>query len=70
MIWVVIGNAHPSDDNEQHRNQKSLCYHKEDFFMPKTKIEDVIFTAIMATVVFHIIATGVASGLSALMGGV
>ena len=27
------------------------------------------FTAIMATVVFHIIATGVASGLSALMGG-
>ena len=28
------------------------------------------FTAIMATVVFHIIATGVASGLSALMGGV
>lgn len=28
------------------------------------------FTAIMATVGFHIIATGVASGLSALMGGV
>ena len=28
------------------------------------------FTAIMATIGFHIIATGVASGLSALMGGV
>ena len=39
LIWVVIGNAHPSDDNEQHWNQKSLCYHREDFLCQKQNLK-------------------------------
>jgi hypothetical protein len=46
---VLIGNAHPPDDNEQHIQR----YSKEDFFMPKNKFQDVIFTVIMAVIMVY-----------------
>ena len=46
---VLIGNAHSSpDDNEQH-----MELFQEDIFMPKNKFQDVVFTAIMATIMVY-----------------
>lgn len=34
-------------------NNTYTLYHQEDFFMPKNKFQDVVFTAIMATIMVY-----------------
>lgn len=47
----LIGNAHrPSMITN---NTLFVNYHQEDFFMPKTKLQNIIFTAIMAFVMVY-----------------
>lgn len=47
----LIGNAHrPSMITN---NTLFVNYHQEDFFMPKTKLQSIIFTAIMAFVMVY-----------------
>ena len=43
------------DDNEQHMQKCKTVIHydQEDIFMPKNKFQDVVFTAIMATIMVY-----------------
>ena len=47
---VEIGNAQSSG---MITNNTSKSYHQGGFFMPKNKFQDVVFTAIMATVMVY-----------------
>lgn len=51
IILVSIGNAQSS--RMITNNTGIIGYHKEDFILPKNKLEDVVFTLIMATVMVY-----------------